>query len=179
MTYKYIIKDKGLTLFEIIIVVFLFSITLGAIFTALATARTSWKAGSSQLTVQQEARRGLNTMLKELRQGRLSTITGVPTDGTNYSTITFQIPSSISAGGTTWSSNIQYSLGGLQNAQLLRTQDGNQRVLANNISALNFSRNASATDVINVNVSTEKNTFPGLGTTQSNITLNSQIKARN
>lgn len=172
-------KNKGLTLTEIIIVIFLFSIILTAIFTVLAAARTSWKSGSSQLSVQQEARRGLNAMAGELRQVRLSTITGVPADGSNNISVTFQIPVAISETGTTWSTNIQYSLGGLNGAQLLRTQDGTQRVLANNVSLLNFTRDASAPATINISITAQKSTFPGFSVSQSNITLNTEVKVRN
>ncbi len=172
-------QAKGLSLTEIIVVIFLFSIMLAAIFTVLATARNSWKSGGSRLGVQQEARRGLNSLAKELRQARLSTITGVPNDGTTYSSINFQIPDSISAGGTTWSTIIQYSIGGLNNTQLLRTQDGNQRVLTNNVSSLGFSRSASMPDVLNISITVQKNTFPGLGAIQTSETLNTEVNVRN
>lgn len=172
-------RNKGLTLIEIIIVIFLFSIILTAIFSAMATAKTSWTSGGSRLSVQQEARRGLNTMTRELRQGRLSMITGVPADGANYPSITFQIPDTVTASGTTWSNNIQYSIGGLNNEQLLRTQDGNQRVLANNLSALTFNRSSLEPDVIDISISVQQNTFPGFTGIQSDITLNSEVKVRN
>lgn len=174
-----LIRKKGLTLLEVIIVVLLFSVILAALFSALATARNSWASGGSQLSVQQEARKGLAVITEELRQARLSTIVGVPDDGANYNSITFQIPSTITAGGTTWSTNIQYSVGGLNNAQLIRTQDSAQRVLANNISSLIFSRSALKPDVINAAVSAQKNTLPGFTSSQSSITLNSKIKVRN
>lgn len=172
-------KTKGLTLIEIIIVVALFSILLAAVFTALATARTSWKSGGSQLSVQQEARRGLGSMVRELRQARLSTIAGVPANGTAYASITFQIPQTISESSTTWSTNIQYSLGGLNSSQLIRTQDGNQRVLANNISGLSFSRAASKPETMNISITSQKNTFPGFSIIKSNITFNSEVTVRN
>ena len=172
-------KSAGLSLIELIIVVFLFSIMTGAIFMLLGTARSCWKSGGSQLSVQQDARRGLNTMAKELRQARLSTISGVPADGTGYSSITFQIPQSISAAGTTWSTNIQYTVGGLNSSQLLRTQDANQRVLANNISSLSLSRNAPTPDIINIALGVQKNTFPGLSAIQTTITTATEVKVRN
>jgi type II secretory pathway pseudopilin PulG len=170
-------RDEGLTLIEIIVVVFLFSIILASIFTVLATARNSCKSGASQLSVQQEARRGLNVMTKELRQARTSTISGVPPDGTDYSSITFQIPETISEDETTWSSTIQYSVRGLNNTQLLRVQDGNERVLANNVSALGFRR--STPETLDITITAQKNTFPGLGTIQSNLTLGCEVKIRN
>lgn len=176
MTMK---KNSGLTLIETIIVIFLFSIVLASIYNILTTSRFSWKSASSQLTVQQEARRGLNTMLKELRQARLSTISGVPVDGMPHSSITFQIPESITESGVTWSSNIQYSLGGLNSAQLIRTQDSGQRVLANNISILTFDRSPSSPDTITINIATQKNIFENISTAQSSINLDSAVKVRN
>ena len=172
-------KNKGMTLTETMIALFIFSIILAAIFSALAVARTSWKSGGSQVTVQQEARKGLNSMIKELRQAGLSSIAGVPADGVNYTYITFQIPVSITAGGTTWSTNIQYAVGGLNNTQLIRTQDGTQRVLANNLSSLTFSRSVAEPDVINISIAVQKDTFPGISVIQSDITINSEVQVRN
>lgn len=174
------IKDnKGFTLLEILVVVFLFSIVSAAIFSVLATGRNSLSAGESQIGVQQACRNGLDSMIKELRQAGVSTIIGVPANGTDYSSIAFQIPTAIAATGITWSSNIQYALGGLNNAQLLRTQSGSQRVLANNISALSFNRSAANPNVVNISVTAQKNTFPGFTARQSTITLVSQVKLRN
>jgi len=171
--------DKGMTLVETMITMLLFSIIIAAILATLAVARNSWQSGGSQLSVQQEARRGLNAMTEELRQLKLSTIAGVPADGGNYSSITFQIPQSITESGTTWSTNIQYSVGGLNGAQLLRTQDGIQRVLANNVSLVNFTRYASAPATINISITAQKSTFPGFSASQSNITLNTEVQVRN
>lgn len=172
-------KIKGLTLIELLLVVLLFSITMAAIFSVLATGRNSWNAGESQINVQQAARNGLDSMVKELRQAGVSTISGVPANATNYSSITFQIPTAIGLAGITWSTSIQYSLGGLNNSQLLRTQSGSQRVLANNISALSFNRSASNPNVINISITAQKNTFPGFTARQSTITLGSQVRVRN
>lgn len=179
MTLKLTGHYKGITLVEAMIVMLLFSIILTAILSALAVAKNSWESGGSQLSVQQEARRGLNSMSKELRQADLSNIAGVPADGGNYSSVTFQIPQTITAICTTWSTSIQYLISGLNNAQLIRIQDGNQRVLANNISALSLSRNAATPKVINITITGQKNTFPGLSVIQSDITLHTEIRVRN
>ncbi|OIO34596.1 MAG: hypothetical protein AUJ70_00775 [Candidatus Omnitrophica bacterium CG1_02_40_15] len=172
-------NNRGFTLLEIIIVVFLFSIISAAIFSVLATGRNSLSAGESQIGVQQACRNGLDAMIKELRQASVSTIQGVPADGANYSSITFQIPTTIDATGITWSSNIQYALSGLNSAQLLKTQSGSQKVLANNISALSFNRSAVNPNVVNISITAQKNTFPGFTARQSTITLVSQVKLRN
>ena len=172
-------EDKGFTLLEIIIVVFLFSMIFAALFSVLAVARNSLSAGESQVGIQQACRNGLDAMIKELRQAGVSTISGVPADGANYSSITFQIPAAIAETGITWSNNIQYGLGGLNGTQLLRTESGSQRVLANNISALSFNRTATDPDVVNISITAQKNTFPGFTARQSTIVLNSQVKLRN
>jgi len=172
-------NNKGFTLLEIIIAVFLFSIISAAIFSVLATAKNSLSAGESQISVQQACRNGLDVMIKELRQAGALTISDVPANGTNYSAITFQIPTAISETGITWSSNINYSLGGLNGAQLLRTQSGSQKVLANNISALSFNRSAANPNVVNISVTAQKNTFPGFTAMQSTITVVSNVKLRN
>jgi len=172
-------NTKGFTLLEIMITVFLFSIISAAILSVLATGRNSLSAGESQVGVQQACRNGLDSMIKELRQAGISTITGVPADGANYSSITFQIPTAIGAAGITWSSNIQYTLGGLNGAQLLKTQSGNQKVLANNISALSFNRSVANPSVVNISIAAQKNTFPGFTARQTTVTLASQVKFRN
>ncbi len=172
-------NNKGFTLLEIMIAVFLFSIISAAIFSVLATARNSLSAGESQVGVQQACRNGLDAMIKELRQAGVSTIPNVPANGANYNTITFQIPAVISATGITWSGNINYVLGGLNGRQLLRLESGNQKVMANNISALSFNRSAANPYVVNISITAQKNTFPGFTARQSTITLVSQVKLRN
>ena len=172
-------NNKGFTLVEIIIVAFLFLIISAAIFSVLATGRNSFSAGESQMSVQQACRNSLDAMVKELRQAAALTISDVPANGTNYATITFQIPVSISATGPTWSANIQYSLGGLNGKQLIKTQSGNQKILGNNISTVNFSRSAANPNVVNISVTAQKNTFSGFTARQSAITLTSQVRLRN
>ncbi|MDP2921413.1 MAG: prepilin-type N-terminal cleavage/methylation domain-containing protein [Candidatus Omnitrophota bacterium] len=172
-------KYKGFTLIEIVVVAFLFSIISAAIFSVLATGRNSLTSGESRVGVVQACRNGLDSMIKELRQAGAATITGVPANGTNYSSITFQIPAAIASAGITWSNAIQYSLGGLNGTQLIRTQSGNQKVLANNISAVSFNRSAANPNVVNINITAQKNTFPGFTAGQTIVTLSSQVRARN
>lgn len=180
---------KGLTLIEILVAMFIFSIVLGALFTVLAAGRVSWNAGASQVDVQQEARKALDMMVKELRQTASAKISNVPADGTAYNTITFQTPiititrdpitGKVVGININWSGNIQYSLGGLNGRQLLRAQGGIQRILANNILSIGFTRNAGTPTVLNITATAQKNTFSGFTTIQSSVTLNSKAKLRN
>lgn len=172
-------KNKGMTLLEIIIVVSLFVIIIACVFNVLAKSRTSWNAGASQLNVQYEARRGIDAMVKELRQTGLPSIIDVPPDGASYNSITFKIPTAISIAGITWSDNVQYSRAGLNGKQLIRTQTGNQRVLANNISALSFMRSPSEPNAVNISITAQENAFPGFTAIQSSTTISSKVKVRN
>ena len=78
---------------------------------------------------------------RELRNSTMTRIT-IP----QLSILQFQVPSAIDASGNiTWSGWIQYSIGGLDNEQLIR-QDlttGVTDVMANKVSTLQFVSNAN------------------------------------
>ncbi|MBU1853491.1 MAG: hypothetical protein KJ957_05560 [Candidatus Omnitrophica bacterium] len=103
-------------------------------------------------------------------------ITGVPANGTPYNSISFRLPLTDNNGNITWSNTINYSLGGLNNRQLLRTEGTNQEILANNIVGLQLTRQVSASNIIEVTLQSQKATVSGhiVATT-----LNSKIKFRN
>lgn len=177
-------RYKGFTFIETIVTLLIFSIILGAIFTAMAMGRLSWYSGDAQVEVQQETRKGLSGMTRELRQTRSSVIRDVPPDGNYYNTITFNVPEDIDGDGDTidntgnieWSSDITYSLGGLNNKQLLRTEGGQSTVLANNITLLQFRRGSTTQELLEINLQAEKKTIRGHSIQSS---LGSQVKLRN
>lgn len=70
------------------IVVFIFLIILGASYSVLSTGKTTWYSGSTQVEVQQEARKGMGKMIKELRESGSGNVNISGGGGT----ITFQIP---------------------------------------------------------------------------------------
>jgi len=172
-------KNNGFTMVEVLVVAFLFGIILAATMVVLSTGRLSWNAGSSETDIQQECRKGMNAMVKELRQAGALTIPNVPPDNNNYTTITFQVPTAVSVTGATWSAAINYSLGGLNNQQLIRTQSGASTVLANNITTLTFRRSGVATDTVNISIAGSKNRFPGFTAAQSTAALVSRVQVRN
>jgi len=175
---------KGLTLVELMIVLLIFSIILGAIFAIMNVSRTSWQTGNVQVEMQQETRKGMDRMLRELRQSGQTIITGVPANGVSYSSIAFQIPEdgdndgdvTDGSGNIEWSAQITYSLGGLDGEQLLRTSGGSSIVMANKIISLQFSRAATTPNILEISLQAQKNTAQGT-TIQSN--LNSQANLRN
>ena len=110
----------------------------------------------------------MDSMLKELRQSSLGRIT------ITASTVTFRIPQSVNnRGNITWSEAIVYSLGGMNGKQLLRTQDEESRVLANNIQGLQFSASGKE---ITITLVVEKETVSQHTLTA---TLSSQVTLRN
>ena len=175
---------KGLTLVELMIVLLIFSIILGAIFAIMNVSRTSWQTGNVQVEMQQETRKGMDRMLSELRQSGQTVITGVPANGASYSSVTFQIPEDSDSDGDVtdgsgnieWSAQITYSLGGLDGEQLLRASGGSSTVLANKITSLQFSRAAGTPNILEISLQAQKNTAQGT-TIQS--TVNSQVNLRN
>lgn len=124
---------KGWTLLETTVALVVFSL-LGLVLAVLySSGDTMVQVSNIKLSLQQEARLGLDRMLKELRQARSASIT----INQNQNSISFEVPASIdtNSGAITWSSTITYSVGGINNAQLLRTQVGSAAttVLANNV----------------------------------------------
>lgn len=177
-------KMKGFTLVEIIIVLFIFTIISGAIFSVLKMGGLAWNLGDVQVAVQQDLRRGMNAMIRELRQSRSSVISGVPADDNYYSLIIFRVPEDIDndgdvvddLGNVEWSNSIQYSLGGYNNKQLLRVQDGTTSVLANNVNSLQLRRISVIPNILEIILLTQKVTIEGRSI---QITLSSKVRLRN
>ena len=159
---------KGFTLIELMIVLLIFSIILGSIFAVMTMGNKAWQSGNVQVEIQQETRKGMDSMLKELRQSSLGQITVAA------NTVTFRIPQSVNnSGNITWCGDILYSLGGLNDEQLLRTQGEESRVLANNVQGLQFSASGKE---ITITVVVEKESVSQRTLTT---TLSSQVTLRN
>jgi len=65
-------KNKGYTLAEMIVVLFIFLILFSTISSFILTSDKSWRSGQNKLTEQREARRGMDAMVRILRQTSLS-----------------------------------------------------------------------------------------------------------
>ena len=136
-------KNRGFTLIEIMVVFTVFSIIIGAIYAVFTVGNQSWLQGAAQVDVQQEARRAMDWMIRELRESRDSGIT-IASGG---SSITFEIPSNLGSTDIIWDYQVQYFLSG---AQLMRTLSDKStgvpiaidvnRVLANDVNNLQFTR---------------------------------------
>lgn len=166
---------------EILISVAIFVLIAAGIFVVFSAGGRIFEVGNVQVKIEQEARKAIVFMTRELRQssaGQINLIQG----GGQVSSVTFQVPQSVDAGGNiSWGAPIQYSLGGLNGKQILRLQGGNTTTLANDVIALNFDWPA-ASNVLNIGVIAEKTAFVGFsqsGNAKVTVALNGQVKLRN
>lgn len=140
-------NDHGLNLIELMITIAIMTVIGGMLAYFLAIGGVSWHTGDAEIQANQEARKGMMSMARELRQAQESTIKTMAGALYNknivYNDITFITISdidgdgdTISAGGTLeWSAPISYYVAG---NQLLRQSGGAIKVLANNVTGLQF-----------------------------------------
>lgn len=172
---------RGFSLVEVMVTILIFSLIFAAVFMLLTGGEASWYTGDVQIELNQEIRKALLTVNKELRQTASSVISDVPADGDYYTSITFRIPEDIDGDGDVisaigtieWSDNINYSLNA--NNQIIRSVSGTpQAVLANNISELTFTRPNPR--VVQIYIKARKSTLTGRNL-EAEIT--SSLKLRN
>lgn len=182
--------QRGFTLLEVMLVVAILLI-IGAIgFQLLSTGNISWESANTSLTIEQEIRRGIILMAKELERSSPSTIVGVPADGIYYNSITFRMPQDNDGDGTIvnaignieWSNLIVYQLtfnASLNSFQLIRTQGVVTRVLANYMptaQSVRFRRTQSEPNILEINLQAQKGSSFGHVTARS---ITSRVLLRN
>lgn len=188
-------NSLGMSFLEMMVSVAIFTVIMSSIFTVIYTGRLYWRVGSSQIDAQQQARQAVAYMAKELRQARAGTgrvgggspvaiLENLPADDNAYTFVTFRIPQDTNGDGdildsngwvVEWSDKITYSLAG---TQLIRSTDtGATKVLANNISTLQFTRSSTSPLLIKIRVVSDK-VIPGTGETIS-VPLSTWIRLEN
>ncbi|MCM8823938.1 MAG: hypothetical protein NC822_04615 [Candidatus Omnitrophica bacterium] len=113
---------KSLSLIELIVSTAIISFIFAVIISVFYISNLNWNIEKELIKLQQTSRITLEGMIRELRQGRVSSLT-ISDDG---KTIDFSIPSI--------GNSIRYTL--IDN-QIIR-QDSNNRVILNNVNSLNF-----------------------------------------
>lgn len=168
----------GFTLVEALVTVMIFSIILGASYMVLLSGSDSWEVNRVRVELQQESRKAIDWMSQEMRETGSAAITNVPADGNWYTTITFSLPSGVSGGSIVWSGDtIQYVLGGTNSNQLQRVATGvATKIIASNIQTLQFRRQSTSSNIVEVSVLARKNTLKG---TQIDVNLDFKIRLRN
>ncbi|MBI4335817.1 MAG: prepilin-type N-terminal cleavage/methylation domain-containing protein [Candidatus Omnitrophica bacterium] len=154
---------KGFTLVESVITVAIFSLIFAALFAFMNQGLIGWHIAEANIELQQDTRRALLIMSRQLRQSRSSAVS-VPADDNYYTNITFRMPEDVdldgdvidSLGGIEWSGDISYAVN--VSKQLARTSPSGTLILANNITALTFKRFSGNVDVIQINITALKTT---------------------
>lgn len=173
---KRISRNSGFTLVEVMMVVFIFLLLITGIMTMLVASRRFWLAGDARIEAQQEIRKAIDWVSDELRQAGLSTISGVPSNGTWYNSITFQVPQTVIDGYIIWDTpSIQYFLGGSTGTQLIRRQGVTEKIIANNISSFQVRRQFATRRVVEISIQAQ---CQGINESVT-VDIDSQIRLRN
>ena len=147
--------ERGFTLLEVMVASAILLILAASLTTLLTLGQGVWQDTDNRLVIVQEARRALSEIALDLLH---SSLTAPPQDltiGAGGSTLTLQIPQSISNGVVTWGDVIRYQLGG-NGAQLVRENltTNQTRVVANYITGVTF---ATVTPgVIGITINSQK-----------------------
>lgn len=150
---------RAFTIVELLVAVLIFSLILGGIFGILHVANKSWDSTLGILDLVQEIRQGMDGMTREARQSSFSQAT-VSIGGAR---LDFFIPGSNSV--------ISYYV---QNNQLIREHPtGTTKILANHISQINFTSNAS---MLRIQITANKTTIENRALSNSSV---QQVKWRN
>lgn len=150
MRYK-----TGFTLIEMAVSVVVFLVLLSATYAVMGAGQNSFFTGSASVDLQQELRKFKESGIRDLIQGREAT-----SNITNQDTIDFAIPANVIAGGfITWQNITYWHEPDLR--QILRTPPVGGKVIANNITALNFVRDVTDSDLIYITVTSEKQDMRG------------------
>ena len=152
---------KGFTLVELLAVVLIFSIISAAIFGVLTIGRQSFQIGAIQVEVQQEARKAMDRMVRELR-GASSIDQGTFTAGVSDDIIRFTLEGQV----------IEFAV--VSGNQLQRTAAGTTTILANNIEDIQFELFGG--NVVYLTLTTRKSSIFGHPV---EVVLNSQVVLRN
>ncbi len=123
-------------------------------------------------------------MSRELAETRASQM-DLATGSNWIGSLTFQIPEDLDGDGTVldsggsleWSDPIVYAMGGLNGQQLIRTQDGATRVLANGVNALQFRRQIATPNVVEIQISVERG--GGFSNDPQEGSLSTSVRLRN
>ncbi len=119
---------RAFTLIEILISIVILCVIIFAILSVLYVADLNWHTEVGLLDLQQQARQSMDGMIREIRQGKLLTISS------GGGRIDFSIPVSILNPDSYY--NVSYYL---ENDQIIREHPiGTRKNLANNITNLSF-----------------------------------------
>lgn len=151
-------SEKGFSLVELMIGLVMASIIAYATFSILRASNEQTQSADVKMAVQDSAREGLYKMLQELRLSAPNQVT------VSANTIQFKVPNPAAPLGADykvdWTNahTITYSLGGANNRQIIRANltTLETRVVANDVTSLSFSGDATPPRVVTITMSVQK-----------------------
>lgn len=131
------------TLIELMVVVVILVLLLGALFTALTNSDTSWRLGQNKLSEQEDARKGLDNITRLLRQSNpqwiVSAVSYPITISDGGKRIDFYQPIFDASDNISSLKKVTFKLNPSDTRQLLKKEGvSDPVVVANNIESLNF-----------------------------------------
>lgn len=169
---------KAMSLAELLVCVFIFSILSAALLAVVVVGQRSWTTNEVKIGLRQELRKSMEMMINDLRQSGNASIANVPADDSWYTNIIFQVPSTVTGGIITWDSDaIQYILGGAGGTQLLKVRAGTSKVVSQNIQSLQFRRLSTAPNVLEISITAQDTV--ALSGEVLNMDLDFEIEMRN
>lgn len=155
---------KSLTLVEVLISAAIMSIIGGAVMMALYAGNLSWRTDMGSLDLQQETRRAMESIVRELRQSAVSEIINVGSEDIN-----FRIPDE--------SGNYLYQIRYyLDSGFMIREYDGEDKIVGGNIESLAFSIDS---DVVDIAITAFRQVRQGAVLQPIRLTLRERVKLRN
>lgn len=172
--YKACSTEKGVSIPELLMATMIFLMLVSGVYASLAAGNASWQVNSTRTQLRQNLRNSMDNMVHYLQEAGSSSVVNVPADGSVYDTITFKTAINVTMSGVVWdSSNTVFQRNG---TNLERTTGAGTQVLAQNISALGFSRQSTSPDIMEVSITAFDTTNNGLDVTEQ---LDFQVKMRN
>jgi len=126
-------QNKGFSMAEVLAVSFIFLVVAGIVYTLFKNSQVLFNVGEERVHLQTKLRVAMDFIKDELRQADSSSII-ILNDG---AVINFTISAGVGGGSVVWSQPINYSIDETT-GNLIRSQGGINMVLAENITALNF-----------------------------------------
>ncbi|MBU0549140.1 MAG: prepilin-type N-terminal cleavage/methylation domain-containing protein [Candidatus Omnitrophica bacterium] len=130
----------GFTLVEILVSVLILSFLLAALFMVLNVGSMTQSSDLGLLDLQQQARRAMDAMTRELRQTKSSEMSFI-----SSSEITFSIPSQTY--GAAWVGPIRYYLYSVNSRIMREYPAGTEKIVAGDITSLTFTPSSNILDI--------------------------------
>lgn len=177
-------REKGFGLLEMLIASVVMAAMALVLAAVLRMGQRSFQTTQNSMTISYEIRRGISEIAKDLAQTQAAQM-NIPADGNWYNNLSFRIPQDMDANGTVlnnagvleWSNPVQYVLGGVDNQQVQRIQNGATRVLAHRVTLLQFRRTPANPSIVEVNFQVQRGAVLGGFIQQANVTT--RVRLRN